>query len=202
MFPLGMVLFPQVILPLNIFEPRYLKMLGYCLDHEPAFGVVLITRGQETGGGEQRASVGTLSRIIDATSSPDGRCELRTKGIRRIRITAWYPDAPFPQAEVEDWPDEIFGVTLTTDPERVLHKLGRLRSAIRQLSGFGPDPAQEISADPVEASYQAASLAPLDTHDQFRLLSANGPAERWALLDEMLDEQIDILRFTHGTDSI
>ena len=55
MFPLGTVLFPHTPLALRIFEQRYLMMLGRVLDDdEPSFGVVLIERGSEAGGGDQR----------------------------------------------------------------------------------------------------------------------------------------------------
>ena len=60
----------------------------------------------------------------------------------------------------------------------------------------------ELSDDPLMASYHAAALAPLSTHDQQRLLLASGPTERWKLLDEMLDEQFDILRFHIGGGAI
>lgn len=203
MFPLGTVLFPGMVLPLNIFEPRYLKMVGYCLDHDYEFGVVLITRGQETGGGDERAKVATISRILDVTSSPDGRCTLRTAGVRRVQVSSWYPDDPFPQAEVEDWPDDIYGATIgLVDPAGVVAKLTRLLQAMGRLGRENEDPIVELGHDTVAASYHAAALAPIDTHDQLRLLSAQGPADRWALLDEMLDEQIDIFRFNHGGEAI
>ncbi len=203
MFPLGTVLFPGVVLPLNIFEPRYLSMVGYCIDHEYEFGVVLITRGQETGGGDERAQVATLSRILDITSSPDGRCALRTAGVRRVRVSSWYPDDPFPQAEVEDWPDDIYGATIGhVEPSITLGKVTRLLQALGRLGRDVEDPLVELADDPVTASYHAAALAPIDTHDQLRLLSAEGPADRWALLDEMMDEQTDIFRFNHGREAI
>ena len=203
MFPLGTVLYPGMVLPLNVFEPRYLKMVGYCLDHEYEFGVVLITRGQETGGGDERAKVATISRILDVASLPDGRCTLRTAGVRRVRVTSWYPDDPFPQAEVEDWPDDPYGATIrSVDPDLVVAKVTRLLQASGRLGRDNQDPVVELGRDAVAASYHAAALAPIDTHDQLRLLSAEGPADRWALLDEMMDEQIDIFRFNHGGEAI
>ena len=58
MFPLGTVLLPAMPFALNVFEPRYLKMMGDLLETDaPEFGIVLIERGHEVGGGEQRSGV-------------------------------------------------------------------------------------------------------------------------------------------------
>ncbi|MET1002223.1 MAG: LON peptidase substrate-binding domain-containing protein, partial [Acidimicrobiia bacterium] len=51
MFPLGSVLFPHALLPLHVFEPRYRVMMRHCLEGDKEFGVVLIERGSEVGGG-------------------------------------------------------------------------------------------------------------------------------------------------------
>ena len=65
MFPLGSVLFPHTPLLVRIFEPRYLTMLGRLLDEaDPRFGVVLIERGREVGGGDVRTGIGTFARLI------------------------------------------------------------------------------------------------------------------------------------------
>ena len=66
MFPLGSVLLPAMPLPLRIFEPRYLKLLGDLMGSEnPEFGVVLIERGTEVGGGDQRMQIGTIASVIN-----------------------------------------------------------------------------------------------------------------------------------------
>ena len=105
MFPLGGVLFPFAYLPLHVFEPRYLEMVRYCLDSDAEFGVVLIERGSEVGGGDQRHMVATSARIVAVEESPDGRFGLIAQGTRRIRVEQWLPDFNYPQAEVEPWAD-------------------------------------------------------------------------------------------------
>jgi len=59
MFPLGMVHFPGIVLPLRVFEPRYRQLTADCLAGDGEFGVVLIERGWEVGGGDTRFNVGT-----------------------------------------------------------------------------------------------------------------------------------------------
>ena len=102
MFPLGTVLFPHALLPLHVFEPRYRLMTERVLVDGGEFGVVLIERGSEVGGGDVRFDLGTVARIVRAQQLPDGGYALVTVGIRRIRVTCWLPDDPFPQAEVVD----------------------------------------------------------------------------------------------------
>ncbi len=58
MFPLSAVLFPYASMPLHVFEPRYRALMRDCLAGDPRFGVVLIERGSEVGGGDQRSSRG------------------------------------------------------------------------------------------------------------------------------------------------
>lgn len=197
MFPLGTVLLPGMLLPLHIFEPRYRDMVQYCLTHEPEFAVALITRGQETGGGDERSNVATVSRILEVGEFPDGRYALQTVGVRRVRVTMWFPDNPYPQAEVEDWPEEM-NDTCDGRAVAVVSKLRRLLAASSEAGRDVAHATSELSDDPLLASYHASALAPLSTHDHHRLLLTSGPAARWNLLDELLDEQFDILQFTGG----
>ena len=76
MFPLGTVLLPGGILPLHVFEDRYRELTEYCLGNQTSFGVVLIERGHEVGGGDVRASVGGLTEIIQHERLSDGRSNL------------------------------------------------------------------------------------------------------------------------------
>jgi Lon protease-like protein len=107
MFPLGTVLVPGGLLPLHVFEPRYRRMVADCLAGDRRFGVVLIERGSEVGGGDVRTDVGTMARIVQAEEAPDGRWGLVALGVERIRVDAWLPDDPYPRAETSEWPDEV-----------------------------------------------------------------------------------------------
>lgn len=74
MFPLESVLLPGDDLPLRIFEPRYTALVRDCLDSDdPRFGVVLISRGREVGGGEGRCEVGALAKIAECIDAGAGR---------------------------------------------------------------------------------------------------------------------------------
>src|SRR5258706_16209226 len=105
MFPLGTVLLPHALLPLRVFEPRYRLMTERALKADREFGVVLIERGSEVGGGDTRFGVGTVARIVRAQELPDGGYALATVGIRRVHVISWMPDDPYPQAEGVDLVD-------------------------------------------------------------------------------------------------
>ena len=77
MFPLGTVLFPYAVLPLHVFEPRYRVMTRRCLDGDREFGVVLIERGSEVGGGDVRFGVGTIARIVQVAETARRRLRAR-----------------------------------------------------------------------------------------------------------------------------
>ena len=89
MFPLQTVLFPNAVLPLHVFEPRYRELTETCLRGDGRFGVVLIQRGSDVGGGDLRFSVGTVARIVEAARTPDGRYLLATVGSERLRVRRW-----------------------------------------------------------------------------------------------------------------
>src|SRR5947208_9424903 len=125
MFPLGAVLFPGVAMPLHVFEPRYRALTRHCLDGDRRFGVVLIERGSEVGGGDIRVSVGTCARIVEAAELPDGRWLLMVLGVERVRVERWLPDDPYPQAEVVLLPDAPAGpeaAELVRPVERLLRR--------------------------------------------------------------------------------
>ena len=200
MFPLGSVLLPGGLLPLHVFEPRYREMVRDCLrgDGEPEFGQTLIMHGWETGGGDDRAMVGTMARMMQVEALDESRYALVAVGTRRIRINAWLPDDPYPIADVDDWPDED-----PDAPELAAHVAAshsRVRAALALAAEVGDIEVAtlddtEISDDPLLATYHLASLAPIGPADRYRLLSAEGPVQRLDVLDEVLDDIEAMLKF-------
>lgn len=196
MFPLGTVLLPSMVLPLQVFEPRYLRMVDDVLASEPAtFGVVLIERGSEVGGGDVRTAVGCTAVVVGARRVTDSRWVLECVGERRIEVTSWLPDDPYPRALVRDLPDR------SCDAASLRSALVDVESALRRVvalaSELGAPPlsdASELSPDPVQRSYQLGVLSPLGSLDRHRVLTAPGPFERLALLSDLLAEQEELVR--------
>jgi Lon protease-like protein len=177
MFPLGSVLIPAMPLPLRIFEPRYLKLLGDLVASEnPEFGVVLIERGQEVGGGEKRMSLGTIASVTDIGTSEEFY-GLESVGSRRFRVNAWLPDDPYPIADIDFLPDLIWDNTLM--PSRV-----HLETKVRQLLAFASEFGDlqysadvELSDDPMQACWQLAGVLPIGQLDQMDLLASQSAEE-------------------------
>ncbi|MGB6060037.1 MAG: LON peptidase substrate-binding domain-containing protein, partial [Microthrixaceae bacterium] len=216
MFPLGTVVLPGMPLPLRIFEERYQQMLVDVMAGDRTFGVVLIERGSEVGGGDFRSDVGTLVRIVRHQPMADGHQAIVVIGIERIRVEHWLPDAPYPCAEVSVWPEETQSHTRTrtqtapggsTDGDPDTSELGspdtvRLyRSCTRDLRhllatavelGHQVAPSTfEIPDDPVAGSYLLASLTPVGPFDKQRLLKAPGVDDRLLLLRKLVVDQLD-----------
>lgn len=195
MFPLGSVLVPGALLPLQVFEPRYLAMLDRVLAREPhEFGVVLIARGSEVGGGDVRTDVGCVARVVRAAPSGGGRWVLVARGERRIRVDEWLSDAPFPRARVTEWPDpaESEGAR----PALLADLVSRTRRALALCAEVGepaPPATLDLADDVEECAWQLVSVAPVGPSDRQRLLAAADLAERLALLDVLLDDAVELL---------
>lgn len=188
MFPLGNVLVPGGVLQLHVFEPRYQALVTDCVaadDHE--FGVVLIDRGHEVGGGDMRRTVGTVARMVQVAELDGGRYAVIAIGIRRMQVNAWLPDDPYPLADVDDWPDFI-----DTDQDSrelldaVTARSRRAAALALELGDEGNEPGAELADDVLTASYQLIDLAPIGAADAYDLLRAAGPLARLKALDELL----------------
>ena len=192
MFPLGTVLFPDTLLPLHIFEPRYRALVADCLAGDGQFGVVLIERGSEVGGEDIRFDVGTVATIVDAQQIPDGRWFMLAEGRIRLRVLRWLPDDPYPVAEIEEIVDpEWFDTEGMRD--RAVKALQRMAALRTELGEGVRSITVDVDDDPVRASYEAVALAPLGALDSQRLLAADSPAERYEELFRLLAEETAIL---------
>ena len=193
MFPLGCVLFPSAVLPLHVFESRYKALVHTCLEGDREFGVVLIERGSEVGGDDVRSDVGTVARIVQAEQTADGRWILAAVGARRIRVRTWLVDDPYPQAEVDDWPDE----PPITDLSQVLsERTALLRRVLALKAELGEPTAPitiELSDDPVLGAYQLGAVAPLGPADQQAILRCDAVEDRLELVGRLLAEEADFL---------
>jgi Lon protease-like protein len=95
LFPLDLVLFPGMALPLHVFEPRYKEMIGECLQHDGAFGIV---RAIEDG----IAQIGCSAEVVTVVKRyDDGRMDIVTRGLRRFEIVEINQERSFLQAEVK-----------------------------------------------------------------------------------------------------
>jgi Lon protease-like protein len=187
MFPLGSVLFPHMPLRLRVFEERYLVMLSDLVkSDDPRFGVVLIERGVEVGGGEQRFGVGTAAEI-GQIAAEQGIVGLVAQGTSRFEVVEWLDDDPYPRAEVRPLEELVWDPALEAlraETEQLV------RRTLALASEFAEDvwPSDvELAGEPVPALWQLAAIAPLTALDQVALL-------RTRTTEELLSRVCDLTR--------
>lgn len=193
LFPLGTVLFPGGVLPLRIFEVRYLDMIGKCHRAGAPFGVVSLTEGGEVrvpGGKEAFAQVGTIATITDFETPQPGLMVIRARGEQRFRITAsdqlrhglWVADVERLDPDLRvPVPDDL---TSTADA------LDRLIQSLRQRSSEGGGQM------PVDRPYHLddcgwvanrwCELLPLPVQLKQRLMELDNPLVRLELVSDVL----------------
>jgi uncharacterized protein len=200
-FPLGNVVLPGAAIPLHVFEPRYRALMADLTEgriEPPRFGIVLIERGSEVGGGEQRAGLGTVVGLLRHARMEDGRWLLVAGGVERFRVLRWLPDDPYPRAEAEllaadEWnpaDDDTLG-----EAARQVRRARALAVELGMLSG-GDDAVP--ADDPVAALWQLAALAPLGSFDRQAVLEAATAGERARLLARLAAEAAEMLAFRLG----
>lgn len=221
MFPLSTVLFPYAPLALHVFEERYRAMVADCLAGDGSFGVVLIARGAEVGGGDERVDVGTLARIELAQPLADGRWALVARGTTRLKVATWEADDPYPRAVVDDLSDPPPGPdhaglgaahAALTRARALLSELGEDTGGAdlfpADLFSSGPAPSSGPAADEEAdtgagtgtaddaddrsvALWRLCAEAPVPVSDRQRLLEADGHAARLELLVRLCQELAD-----------
>ena len=177
MFPLGSVLVPTAVLPLHVFEERYRALVRDVLAGDREFGVVLIDRGHEVGGGDVRSDLGTVARVLEAEEFDDGRWAVIGAGTTRVRVVEWLEDAPYPRAVVEELGDEP-GEDAAAARREAVAALRRVLALASELGAQAPPATLEVDEDPVVASFNVLAAAPVGPLDRQRLLGAEDAASR------------------------
>lgn len=168
LFPLDVVLFPGIPLPLHVFEPRYKEMIAECLARQLTFGVVRAVA-------EELAEVGCTAEIVSVVKEyPDGRFDLVTEGRKRFELLRVNQERSYLQGEVlviEDDP----GIT----PGEATSRAIRLHSELLAVAGAKQDLS---TVDPSVMSFALAGSLPLDLDFKQKLLALRSEAERLSLL--------------------
>jgi Lon protease-like protein len=196
MFPLGTVLFPHMGLPLHVFESRYRALMRDCLAGNGEFGVVLIERGSEVGGGDTRLPIGTVALIAESAELPDGRWVLLATGTRQIRVTAWLPDDPYPVALVEDVADPPMTAEDMEHLELASRAVRRALALQTELADHPGVPATvALDDEPAIAAWQLCAIAPLGPVDHQHLLETPDVQSRLRLLADLATAAGDLLAY-------
>ncbi|MEA3054802.1 MAG: uncharacterized protein QOD30_234 [Actinomycetota bacterium] len=193
MFPLGSAVVPLQQLPLHVFESRYRALVRHCLDGDGTFGIVLIERGSEVGGGDARFDVGCRVEIVHAEETPDGRWGLLVQGRRRLRVVAWLDDDPYPRAEVEDLDDGPWTADAAIALERSIDAFRRILDLATQLGGTVDRTVLELPGPVVDDQWRLIARAPIADLDRLAILAADTPERRLDLLTDELEGVATVL---------
>ena len=191
LFPLHAVLFPEMPLPLHIFEPRYREMIMRCREDNSPFGITLIGSGDETGAEAMPHQIGTTARITQYEELPDGRMYILVLGETRFQITRTHHNQPFLSAAVKPFGDEIRDAkklkeTAATVSELFKTYLQRLLAMTGQsLSGL------QLPREPENLAYAIASVLQVPLPEKQSLLEMTVTEDRLTREMEILQVEIE-----------
>jgi Lon protease-like protein len=189
LFPLATVLYPGALLPLRIFEPRYVELMKNCVKDGSAFGVCLITRGSEvaTPGSAppEFAKVGTQARIVDWDMPEPGIFAVRTTGGERFEVLARAERADrLIVADIAPIPPE------PRRPPAAAHApLVKLLEALATKIGPQRFPAKRAFDDASWVGYRLAEILPLPLAVKQGMLEINDSELRLATIRQFLEQQ-------------
>ena len=182
LFPLNTVLFPQGVLQLRIFEPRYLDMVSEALTTSSPFGICLISQGSEVGAPAECHNIGTLARIQDWGKSDDGLLSVTVQGGRRFCILKRrIRKNLLLEGDVElidDHDDEELPVEYQLISD-LLRQIGD-RFKLKHLS------EQENYLDAGWVGCRLAEVLPFELNDKQNLLETDDPVQRLQQIQQML----------------
>lgn len=198
LFPLGTVLFPGLVLPLNIFEERYRQLVRDLLDGpEPRrFGVIAIREGRETGidGVSALYDVGCLATVRDVTELPDGRYELVTVGSERFRLHRLDRSKPYLLGEIELLDEQVGDEAETKLAVAAVQRGFRRYLDVLAAKGSASISVPELPDEPVLLSYLVAASVIIDLPERQGLLAQPSALRRLRSERALLARETAILR--------
>ena len=197
LFPLGSVLFPGMLLPLHIFEPRYRLLVKRSIEKDEPFGIVLIKSGPEVGGPAEPHRVGTTAKIMGSTPLPGGRSFIIARGERRFEIESIDTERePYLVARVRYLSEED-GADATELADRAADLFGQYLTGIVSTSNDARTevPLGEIrEGTPAEVSYRIAGGLGIDPAERQRLLEAERTEPRLESIIALLERENTLLK--------
>jgi Lon protease-like protein len=203
LFPLNVVLFPGMHLPLHIFEPRYREMIALCSEEKRPFGVILIREGDESGAPAVPFDIGTTARILNVDRMEDGRMNIVTVGEDRFRLTSYTAQKKaYMVGEIEPLNDEpVPGAELAAAAREVSQLAQRYVAMVQAASGHDLMPLQ-MGEDPARISFVVGGTLHIDNHQRQQILESTLIVQRLAMERAILEKEIakieEFLRLKKG----
>lgn len=192
-FPLPLVMLPNELLPLHIFEDRYRAMLRDLENTRNLFGVTLFDPADSEDDRPTAGSVGCVAEIRESESLPDGRSNILVLGVVRFKLIE-YVDAgePYLVGDVEFFEDDPVKKSVV-DPmaDQVFALFERMANAAFKLSGSRGRLPEIQRADPEPMSFLITAAFNFENELKYRLLEMTSTVERLTKLKEILDQTVD-----------
>ena len=181
LFPLSSVVMPEGLMPLRIFERRYIDMIRNCFRQESGFGICLVREGAEVGNAATPYPYGTLTSIVDWDQDDSGLLLIVAKGQQKFRILETHSDeSELLHGNVELLPAEP---TQPVPPE--YHFLQEaMRQILEQVEGNIDYPDPQLD-DALWLGSRFVELLPLSAQLRHELLSLDQPIERLSALADV-----------------
>ena len=183
LFPLHNVLFPGGVLPLRIFEPRYLEMVSTCMKEGTGFGIALILSGSEVGEAAKTYDIGSYARIIDWNMRNDGFLGISVQSEQRFRILA---SEVRPNQLIHAEVEMLQEPQPQSFPQEYRAAVNLLRDIINKVGGHYADIPLRYD-DPSWVSGRLAELLPIEPLQKQHLLQMDDPLQRLERLCAMWD---------------
>ncbi|UGQ10081.1 LON peptidase substrate-binding domain-containing protein [Yinghuangia sp. ASG 101] len=185
LFPLNSVLYPGLVLPLNVFEERYRRLVRDLLalpDRERRFGVIALRSGREVGAlpvdpAEALFPLGCTAEVATMRPHADGRYDIVATGATRFRLLSVDDTGPYLVGEVE-FLEEPAGDDAEVLALAVTRAFTDYQRELVEAQGRGPVELPELPDDPVVLSYLVAAAMVLDLTDKQKLLSLDDATVR------------------------
>jgi Lon protease-like protein len=173
LFPLGIVLLPEEVVPLHIFEERYKLMVGECLEQEREFGIVWLS----DSGLRDIGCTASITELLETMD--DGRMNILVRGSRPFRLVRRIEELPYPAGDIELLDDD----SIEPEPASLEATRERYADLVERLTDSRPDGAQldELGAYGIAATIDFA-------HDAKQsLLESRSEEERLTMLSELIE---------------
>jgi ATP-dependent Lon protease len=194
LFPLpNLVLFPQVALPLHIFEERYKLLINHCIDNSEVFGLVLLQEGAEQESETTIHRVGVTARVVQVERLEDGRMNILSAGESRFRILDFTGRTPYWTASVEFFEDDEEPAELVQQAFEDVR--GLYRKALELTSRLSDTELSqtELPDTPVSLSYMMSYVLDIGTARKQELLETTSTSQRLLSLAVDLESAIEQL---------
>lgn len=187
-FPLSLVLFPGVPLPLHIFEPRYRQMLNDIRINNNLFGVSYFDASTSPQEFPPAGHIGCVAEVSETQTLPDGRSNILTVGLIRYRIEEYVEQSdPYLVARVSFFEDdEEDDQLLRESSHEVAETFTRIARAVRTINDERASLPDISDTEPQRLSFLVAAAMEVDTDLKQELLEMRSTSERLRRLRDML----------------